>query len=125
MAEGTSIVAPLYAGLAAVINENLPPLILGPNISIPNLVGFLNPILYRFPGLCTDIDDSDKTINPGSPPDNGQGNLAGYPSGPGWDACTGLGTIDGTKLQDLLIQYALGTSASIFAQGYRSRQAQR
>jgi kumamolisin len=91
VAECTSIVAPLYSGLAAVINENPPPFKLSRDISIPVLVGFLNPILYRFPLLCTDIDDSDKTINPGSPPDNGQGDLAGYPSSKGWGCVYGTG----------------------------------
>jgi subtilase family serine protease len=103
LARGTSIVAPLYAGLAAVINQNLPPFIFQGQ-SIPVVVGFLNPILYRFPGNCNDVNDQ---LFTGAPPDNGLGDPSRYPSGPAWDACTGLGTIDGKKLQDLLIHSAV------------------
>lgn len=91
---GTSAVAPLYAGLMAIVNATL-----GQNI------GFLNPTLYAFRDtVCRDINDQ---IYPGSPQDNSvpafidsiSGTsfpaVTGYPSGPGWDACTGLGTIDG------------------------------
>lgn len=93
---GTSAVAPLYGGLMAIINATL-----GQN------VGFLNPTLYAFRDtVCQDINDQ---IYPGSPQDNSvpagmnaAGTslppVTGYPSGPGWDACTGLGTIDGGAL---------------------------
>jgi kumamolisin len=71
---GTSAVAPLWAGLVArCIQARGAPL------------GFFNPILYR-PGVsetCHDITS---------------GNNDGYSAGPGWDACTGWGTPDGTKL---------------------------
>ena len=73
VAQGTSIVAPLYAGLAAVINQNLPPFIFQGQ-SIPVVVGFLNPILYRFTGVCNDINDQ---LFTGAPPDNGQGDPSG------------------------------------------------
>ncbi|HUB81304.1 MAG TPA: S53 family peptidase [Bryobacteraceae bacterium] len=86
---GTSEVAPLYAGLTAVINANL-----------NQQVGFLNPSLYAFaeqPGFTpvfTDINDG--VSNQWSP---GAADAAhSYKSGPGWDACTGLGVIDGSAL---------------------------
>ena len=75
---GTSAVAPLYAGLVAQLNQRL-----------GRPVGFLNPILYG-PGGGTAIRD----ITEGS---NGA-----YPAGPGWDACTGLGRIDGAALLAIL-----------------------
>ena len=98
---GTSAVAPLYAGLMAIINATL-----------GEPVGFLNPTLYAFRDtVCRDINDQ---AFPGSPQDNGvpafdftnpaSGTethypaVGGYPSGPGWDACTGLGVIDGGAL---------------------------
>ena len=94
---GTSAVAPLYAGLTAIINA-----------SLGAKVGFLNPTLYAFrDSVCRDINDQ---LLPGSPPDNGVPAfndpitdkhfpaVKGYPSGPGWDACTGLGVIDGNAL---------------------------
>jgi kumamolisin len=99
---GTSAVAPLYAGLMALTNERL----------IQN-VGFLNPTLYFFRStVCRDINDQ---LFHGSPQDNGVPEWVtltgskfppanGYPSGPGWDACTGLGTIDGSALLTKLQQ---------------------
>jgi kumamolisin len=91
---GTSSVAPLYAGLIAIINATL-----------GHPVGFLNPTLYalaRDPahaGVIRDINDGISNAvhwgNPGEPPD---GPSPGYRSGPGWDACTGLGVLDGTRL---------------------------
>jgi len=32
-----------------------------------------------------------------------EGPCLGYTSGPGWDACTGLGVLDGTKLLGALL----------------------
>jgi kumamolisin len=77
---GTSAVAPLYAGLVALLNGRLP----GP-------VGYLNPILYRLAGapVFRDIRGFGTNGCPGTP---------GYPAGAGWDAATGLGSIDGEEL---------------------------
>ena len=103
---GTSAVSPLYAGLMASINASL-----GAN------VGFLNPTLYAFRDtVCRDINDQ---LYAGSPPNNSVPKftnpitdrlypaVTGYPSGPGWDACTGLGVIDGGAL--------LGALEGVFA----------
>ncbi len=70
---GTSAVAPLYAGLVAQLSQRL-----------GRPVGFLNPVLYGAGRVgVMDITEGD----------NGA-----YRAGPGWDACTGLGRIDGTAL---------------------------
>jgi kumamolisin len=71
---GTSAVAPLWAGLLARLNQAL-----GAN------VGFLHPLLYGVKAA-----ESFHDITSGS---NGN-----YSAGPGWDACTGLGTPNGTVL---------------------------
>jgi kumamolisin len=71
---GTSAVAPLWAGLLARINQSL-----GKN------VGYLNPLLYT-----GNVESTLHDITSGS---NGA-----YSAGPGWDACTGLGTPDGAAL---------------------------
>jgi kumamolisin len=83
---GTSAVAPLYAGLIARINQSL-----ASNGGSP--VGFIHPLLYA------------QTMPVGVFHDVTQGNndiynaLKGeFPAGPGWDPCTGLGSVDGTKL---------------------------
>jgi hypothetical protein len=84
---GTSAVAPLYAGLVAMINARL-----------GQSIGFLNPTLYAFrDNVCVDINNQLFTAQ-GALTDNGFDGSPGYPSGPGWDACTGLGRIDGGAL---------------------------
>ncbi len=83
---GTSAVAPLWAGLIALINQRLAS-------KKSNPVGFLNPLLYKqllqF-GVLNDITSGNNDV---------YGGLRGlYKAGPGWDACTGLGSPNGTKL---------------------------
>ncbi len=76
---GTSAVAPLWAGLIALLNQRL-----------GHPVGFLNPLLYgtlRGKGATRDITEGD----------NG-----GYRAGRGWDACTGWGSPVGTALLEAL-----------------------
>ena len=71
---GTSAVAPLMAGLIALLNEK--------NAAAS---GFINPVIYSNPGLCRDIITGDnKTTS----------TATGYEAGPGWDACTGLGVLN-------------------------------
>jgi kumamolisin len=69
---GTSAVAPLWAGLIALANAQ-------------NKVaaGFVNPALYADPNAFRDIT---------------QGNNGAFSAGPGWDACTGLGSPVGTAV---------------------------
>ncbi len=71
---GTSAVAPLWAGLLALINQSL-----GTN------VGYVNPQLYSAKAEATFHDIT-------------SGNNGGYSAGPGWDACTGLGSPNGSAL---------------------------
>jgi Pro-kumamolisin, activation domain len=82
---GTSLVAPLYAGLTAVINAFL-----------GRSTGFLNPTLYRHgPAICHDVRFGNN--DSGNVPD-----APAYVAGPGWDACTGWGSIDGFRLRAAL-----------------------
>ena len=72
---GTSAVAPLWAGLIALMNQKL-----------GHQVGFLNPLIYGSlagQGLFNDIVS---------------GNNGNYSAAPGWDACTGWGSPIGGKL---------------------------
>ncbi len=66
---GTSAVAPLWAGLAALANQ-----------TAGRRFGFINPVLYANPGAFTDITS---------------GTNDGYAAGPGWDPVTGLGSPNG------------------------------
>ena len=83
---GTSAVAPLYAGLMARVNANL-------GFS----VGFLNPTLYALAASAFRGVDG-----PPGPANNSFGQVEGYPAGAGWNACTGLGSVKGTVLQNNL-----------------------
>ncbi|PGS04377.1 MULTISPECIES: S53 family peptidase [Bacillus] len=85
---GTSAVAPLWAGLIANINQQL-----------GHSVGFINPALYKLStqgGIFHDITIGNNNIS----------NLNGaYMASSGWDACTGLGSPDGTKLMNALSNF--------------------
>jgi kumamolisin len=79
-AGGTSAVAPLMAGLVARLNQ-----------AKKKNVGFLNPFLYAnvAKGVVKDVTEGTNGI---------ANTVQGYQAGPGWDACTGLGTPDGTAI---------------------------
>jgi kumamolisin len=81
-AGGTSAVAPLMAGLIARLNQ----------AKNKNL-GFINPLLYKNPSMLTDVTQGTNAIEHGPP---------GYQAAAGWDACTGLGTPDGTSMLEKL-----------------------
>jgi kumamolisin len=75
---GTSAVAPLWAGLAARINEKA---------TLP--IGFFLADLYAEPNLLRPITEGDNRP---------KGTTVGYSAGPGWNACTGLGVPKGLAL---------------------------
>jgi kumamolisin len=77
---GTSAVAPLYAGLFARINQALLQ-------NGKSRAGFVNAALYQNPSAFHDIIS---------------GNNGAFSAGPGWDACTGLGSPDGSKILSAL-----------------------
>jgi len=76
---GTSAVAPLWAALIALINE-----------SNGKPAGFINPLLYQNASTTADLNDI--TV----------GNNGAYSAGPGWDACSGLGSPIGTGVAAVL-----------------------
>lgn len=89
---GTSAVAPLYASLVALINA-----------SLQTRVGYLNPLLYQLEGsdVFRDINDGvSNAVTWTNEDDSVGGPSLGYSSGAGWDACTGLGSVDGAALLD-------------------------
>jgi kumamolisin len=88
---GTSAVAPLWAGLVARVNQRLAAIGSKP-------AGFFNPLIYNSSviseGAFHDIVVGNNDIT---------GTLNGlYPAGQGWDAATGLGSPNGTKLLQVL-----------------------
>ena len=78
---GTSAVAPLWAGLTAVMNQ-----------ALGQPIGFLNPTIYALgESVFHDITSGDNNPNDGS-------GCPFYTAGPGWDACTGWGSPNGAEL---------------------------
>ncbi len=89
---GTSAVAPLWAGLTALVNQKA-----AQGGGKP--VGFFLPTLYKAGGAVREITSG--TNKP-------TGSKLGYSAGPGWNACTGLGVPNGAALLAALT----GTAAS-------------
>lgn len=80
MVGGTSAVAPLWAALITLVNQQ----------RVQNgesTVGFVNALLYAATGDFNDIT---------------QGNNGSFSAGPGWDACTGLGSPNGQAVTTTL-----------------------
>jgi kumamolisin len=86
---GTSAVSPLWAALIALINQQL-----------GRPVGFVNPTLYAANSSFNDIATGN----------NDDSNLGYYSAGPGWDACTGVGSPNGAAVLATLSS-ALSTAA--------------
>ena len=76
---GTSAVAPLWAGLFALINA-----------AVGKPSGPPHAVLYAHPDAFRDITTGDN-----------KSGAIGYEAGPGWDACTGLGAPKGAQLAAL------------------------
>ncbi len=89
---GTSAVAPLWAGLIALLND-----------SLKQPVGYLNPLLYQ------------KVASSGGFHDITSGSNGAYSAGPGWDACSGFGSPIGTAIAAALSSSAQGKKTGINA----------
>jgi kumamolisin len=85
---GTSAVAPLYAGLVALLNQ-----------ALGHPVGNLLQALYTMPAADQALVFRDITTGDNSVPQSQFGPATGgYEATADWDACTGLGSINGTAL---------------------------
>jgi len=84
--DGTSCASPSFAGMVALINDHRA------KAGRP-AVGFLNPLLYQVakeaPAAFNDI-----TFGGNRCTEDGCSCLNGFQAGPGWDAATGLGTMN-------------------------------
>jgi len=83
---GTSAAAPMWAGFIALMNEKLS----------PTRLGLLNPIIYNLPNNegFRDITSGNNQIQSGDPY---------FLAQPGWDACTGWGSPNGTVLMNAIV----------------------
>jgi kumamolisin len=95
---GTSAVAPLWAALIALLNQQR-----GSNL------GFINPTIYQ---------SAEKGFH-----DITQGSNGAWKAGPGWDPCTGLGSPNGPQLATVLGAPKSGSAKSVSGQApSRKRQ---
>ena len=85
---GTSAVAPLWAALIALLNQQR-----GSNL------GFINPTIYA---------SAENGFN-----DITQGSNGAWNAGPGWDPCTGLGSPNGQQLLQILGTPAASSAKSV------------
>lgn len=76
---GTSAVAPLWAGFITMVNQKL-----------GHSIGYANPILYGG-SVSSDFHDITK------------GNNGAYSAKAGWDACTGLGSPNGSTILNAIL----------------------
>lgn len=83
VSSGTSAVAPLWAGLVARMNQ-----------AVGADSGYLNSLLYKLAGRA----NGSATFRPITHGENGA-----YHAGPGWNACTGLGSPLGDRLLEALV----------------------
>lgn len=92
---GTSAVAPLWAALIALINQQRAS-------AGQTSVGFANTALYQNSSAFNDIT---------------QGNNGEYSAGTGWDACTGLGSPIGTSILSALTAPSPGITSDAASVG--------
>jgi kumamolisin len=95
---GTSAVAPLWAGLIALLNQQL-----------GSPVGFVHPKLYSL---------GETVFNDITTGNNDDSGLGYYSAQTGWDPCTGLGSPNGTALLNALMATPASSSSAIAGTSY-------
>lgn len=90
-AMGTSASTPIWAAVVALLNSQR-------RANGWGNIGFIHPALYSSIGALHDIQEG---ASAGCVATNSMG--TGFPTGPGWDAVTGLGTPNFTALTTLLV----------------------
>lgn len=92
---GTSCSSPVFCAMVTLINGDR-------EIKGKKPLGFINPILYSVPaGVYNDITSGENNCCAG------QGSPVccnyGFTAGPGWDPCTGFGSIDFPKFAAAIV----------------------
>ena len=84
---GTSVAAPIFASIITLLNEERLEAGKKP-------IGFLNPIIYKYPDMFNDITEGK---NPGC-------GTEGFAASTGWDAVTGHGTPRYEKMREVFLK---------------------
>ena len=96
---GTSAVAPLWAALIALVNQQS-----------GKKAGFVNPALYAAASAFRDIT---------------QGNNGSFSAGKGWDACTGLGSPNGQAIAQALSTASVSGGSDSGAKGSKPKHGKK
>ncbi len=97
---GTSLPTPIYAGLAALLNQNA----IAKGLQTTAGLGNINPNLYSLyqstPAIFHDVTTGDNivTVTCTIRQRNCTAGTVGYTAGPGYDQVTGLGSVDANSL---------------------------
>lgn len=122
LAGGTSLAAPLFAGMVALVNESL-----SANGALAPGLGAINPILYRLreirPGVFHDITTGSNDVPCAVASVDCASGLLGYPALSGYDLATGLGSVDGTALADNWAAATFETAELTLSPGSSAGQA--
>jgi subtilase family serine protease len=108
---GTSVGTPVFAGMIALLNEYLG----------TNGLGNINPTLYRLAQSTSTVFHDVTTGNnfhackSGTPDCSAGRTSVGYSAEPGWDAVTGLGSVDAANLIANWSNGVVGTTTSVAA----------
>src|ERR1700683_174878 len=94
--EARAAVPPMSGGVVALLAA-----------ALGEPLGCLNPYIYAFSGPYVYAD-----VNDGA--SNASGTALGYKSGPGWDACTGFGSIVGKAMEAALTGVGLPPALAVF-----------
>jgi tripeptidyl-peptidase-1 len=95
--DGTSASAPVFGGMISLLNARR-------NAAGKPPVGFINPTMYQNPSAFNDIVQGDNKCGGSGSVDQISGFIpccGGYDASTGWDAATGLGSVNFPKFQKM------------------------
>jgi len=95
--DGTSASSPTFAGMVTLVNARR-------KTAGQPTVGFINPAMYANPSAFNDITSGDNKCGGQSSANKGTGQInccGGWSAKTGWDAVTGLGSVDFMKFENI------------------------
>lgn len=98
--DGTSASAPVFGGIVSLVNARR-------KLQGKPTLGFVNPAMYQNPGAFKDITAGSNICGGANSQDRSTGIIpccGGYDARVGWDAATGLGSIDFPKFEAIFDQ---------------------
>jgi len=93
--DGTSASAPVFGGMVSLVNARR-------KAAGKSTVGFVNPAMYQNPSAFNDITKGDNKCGGAGSQDRTSGTIpccGGYDAQVGWDAATGLGSVNFPKFE--------------------------